>query len=100
MRSSLLALAVVVVWFADAGPLHAQAPAMGTLIVVVRGEDGPVASADVQAGNARAVTGAAGDVSLSVPAGRVDVVVTREGFDPAAASVDVSAGSVARLEIA
>src|SRR5262245_39716796 len=99
MRSFLLVLGVVV-WFAGARPLHAQAPALGALVLVVRSDDGTVGRAEVQAGSARGVTGADGEVSLSVPPGRVDVIVTREGFDPAAASVDVPAGSVARLEIA
>ncbi|HEY6361693.1 MAG TPA: TonB-dependent receptor, partial [Vicinamibacterales bacterium] len=78
----------------------AQEPPSGTLLVVVRSADGPVASADVQAGGAKAVTGADGTVSLRLPAGRIDVIVTRDGFDPAAAPVDVPAGSDARLDIA
>jgi iron complex outermembrane receptor protein len=54
----------------------------------------------VLAGGVRAVTDAAGTVTLRLPEGRVDVIVTRTGFDPAAAPVDVRAGSETRIEIA
>ncbi len=81
-------------------PVYAQAPAVGTLVVVVRDDARPVPQAEVQAGTTKGVTRDDGTVSLRLPAGRVDVIVTRAGFDPAAAQVDVRAGAETRVEIA
>ena len=78
-------------------PAAAQAP--GTLIVVVRSGGQPVAGAAISAGALTTTTGADGTATLSVPAGRIDVVVTRTGFDPAATPVDVSSGTPTRVEI-
>ena len=82
----------------NAGPAAAQGA--GTLIVSVHSKDGPVAQAEVQAGSVTRMTGADGTVSLSLPPGRVDVVVTRSGFDPGATQVEISAGMESRIEVA
>src|SRR5688572_182372 len=80
-----------------AATVHGQA--VGTIVVVVTSADGVVEKADVRAGSVSATTGSDGTVSLSVPAGRVDVVVTRSGYDAAAASVDVRAGEQTRVAV-
>jgi hypothetical protein len=69
------------------------------LIVTVRSGTGPVAGAEVTAGGFKGITGADGSVRLSVPAGSVDVVVTRDDFDPGAAHVELRAGSESRIDI-
>lgn len=77
----------------------AHAQATGTLTVIVQNENGPVAQAEVTAGRMKVTTGPDGTVTLSLPPGRVDVVVTKEDFDPAAAQVQIRAGMESRLEV-
>jgi outer membrane receptor for ferrienterochelin and colicins len=77
----------------------ANAQTTGTLTVTVRSTGGPVAGAEVTAGRMKAVTDADGSATLSLPPGRVDVVVTKEDFDPGAAQVELRAGSVSRIEV-
>jgi outer membrane receptor for ferrienterochelin and colicins len=89
-----IALAVL-----SAGVQFAYAQATGTLIVTVHSKDGPVANADVTAGRMKATTDADGTATVSLPAGRVDVVVTKKDFDPGAAQVQIRAGTEARLEV-
>jgi outer membrane receptor for ferrienterochelin and colicins len=79
--------------------VRAQSQATGMLVVFVHDENGPIAQAAVQAGAARGVTGNDGRVTLTVPAGKVDVIATRAGFDPAAAPIDVTAGVESRIDI-
>ena len=73
--------------------------AVGTIVVVVTSADGVVEKAEVRAGTVNATTGSEGTASLSVPAGRVDVIVTRPGYDAAAASVEVRAGEQTRVAV-
>jgi iron complex outermembrane receptor protein len=77
----------------------ARAQETGTLIVSVHGKDGPVAQAEVAAGGMKVVTGADGTVTLSLPPGRHDVVVTKKEFDPGATQVQIRAGVEARVEV-
>jgi outer membrane receptor for ferrienterochelin and colicins len=93
-RTSLAALALCL---SISSLVHAQGPA--TVLVVVTSAEGPVANAEVRAGQARATTAGDGTASLALPPGRVDVVVTRPGYDAAATSVDVTAGASTRVEI-
>jgi iron complex outermembrane receptor protein len=79
--------------------LTASAQETGVLIVAVESESGPVAAAEVTAGSAGGRTDASGVVRLTVPSGRIDVIVTREGYDPAATPVDVKAGAETRVEL-
>jgi len=82
------------------GAVHpAWAQTAGALIVTVRSSGGPVQGAEVTAGRMKAITGADGSVRFSLPPGRVDVVVTKEDFDPGAAQVELRAGSESRIEI-
>jgi len=53
----------------------------------------------VRAGSAAARTDSNGVASLAVAPGRLDLVVTRPGFDAAAAQVDVTAGEQTRVDI-
>jgi len=94
--------ALLLVLLAAAGPATAPADAQsaGTLIVTVHGKDGPVAQAEVQVGSVTRTTGADGTVTLSLPPGRVDVVVTRSGFDPGATQVEIRAGMESRIDVA
>src|ERR1700704_3024996 len=78
----------------------ARAQGVGTLIVSVHSKDGPIAQAEVQVESVRRMTGPDGTVTLSLPPGRVDVVVTRTGFDPNAAQVEIRAGMESRLDVA
>src|ERR1044071_1876356 len=94
MRTSLMVLAALC-----AGIQAACAQETGTLIVTVRGRDGPVAQAEVSAGGLTRPTGADGTVTLLLPPGRVDVVVTKTDFDPGAAQIEVRAGAEARVEV-
>ena len=82
-----------------AGVHAAHAQGTGTLIVVVHSKDGPVAEAEVTAGGRTVTTGPDGVVTLSLPAGRADVVVTKEDFDPNAAQIQISPGMESRLEV-
>jgi len=77
----------------------AQTPS-GTLVVFVRGNEGPIPGAQVQAGSLVVTTGGDGTASFTLPPGATDVVVTRTGFDPGAARVDIRAGASMRVEIA
>ena len=77
----------------------AYAQPTGTLIVTVRSKDGPVAQAEVRAGGMTRRTGADGTVTLLLPPGRVDVVVTKSDFDPGAAQIEVRAGAETRVEV-
>jgi iron complex outermembrane receptor protein len=88
---------VVIVFSVVVHPAWAQA--VGTLIVTVRSGSGPVAGAEVTAGGLKAITGADGSVRVALPAGSVDVVVTKDDFDPGAAHVELRAGSESRIEI-
>jgi len=93
MKTLFLALALC------AGVQAAYAQPTGTLTVTVRSKDGPVAQAAVSAGGMTRQTGADGTVTLQLPPGRVDVVVTKSDFDPGAAQVEVRAGAEARVEV-
>ena len=76
------------------------AQGLGTLTVTVRSNDAPIAQAEVRVGSTASKTGVDGMTSLSIPAGRVDVIVTRDGFDPGAAQVEIRAGTESRIDVA
>jgi outer membrane receptor for ferrienterochelin and colicins len=59
--------------------------------VEVRSEDGPVQNADVVINGATQKTDAQGVTVFTVPTGSVEIVVVKEGFTPASASVDMQA---------
>ena len=77
----------------------AYAQGTGTLIVSVHSKDGSVAQADVTVGGMKVITDADGTVRLSLPPGRIDVVVTKNDFDPAAAQVQIRAGAESRIDV-
>ena len=64
---------------------------IATVRVEVRNEAGPVRDAEVVINGTTHKTDAQGVVVVTLPAGHVDVVVVKEGFAPASASVDVQA---------
>jgi outer membrane receptor for ferrienterochelin and colicins len=69
----------------------AQAPS-GTIRVEVAAAGSPVAGATVWAGAGSTPTDASGVATLTVPPGSVHVVATKNGYESAAARVDVVAG--------
>jgi outer membrane receptor for ferrienterochelin and colicins len=58
--------------------------------VEVQSEAGPVAGADVIINNSTHQTDAKGIVVVNVPPGRTEIVVVKDGFAPASASVQIS----------
>ena len=75
-------------------------PPQSTIRVQVKGEARPVENADVTAsGGHSSKTGSDGVAVLIAPLGHVDVNVTKEGFFPASASLDVDAAKEWQLEI-
>jgi len=85
MRSVLASLLFVV---GVAVPAAAQ---NATLHIEVRSDDGPVRDAEIVVNGTTYKTDPRGTSTVSVPAGHVDLVVVKEGFAPASASVDVQA---------
>ena len=63
-----------------------------TLRIEIRSDGDPIASADVFVNGTAYKSDGGGRVSVVVPAGHVDIVVVKEGFAPASASVDVRPG--------
>jgi outer membrane receptor for ferrienterochelin and colicins len=80
--------------------LQAQAAA-GTIRVEVQSASGglPIAGATAAAGIVTATTSAEGIAVLSVPAGRIDVTVSRDGFLQGSAVVDVVSGQTQTVRI-
>src|SRR5207248_2963650 len=77
----------------------AHAQTMGTLVINVHGDKGPVAQAQITVGGMKAMTNADGMATLMLPPGRVDVVITKEDFDPGAAQVEIRAGMETRIDV-
>jgi outer membrane receptor for ferrienterochelin and colicins len=82
-----------------AGVHITYAQGTGTLTVTVQSKEGPVAQAEVAAGGMKVLTGDNGTATLSLPPGRIDVVVTKKEFDPGAAQVEIRAGADSRLDV-
>lgn len=80
------------IWMALAAVPGAQTTA--AIVVRVQAEGQPVAGARVSSGDATAETGADGQATLRVAAGRVTVTVALEGFIDARQDVDVPASGV------
>jgi hypothetical protein len=62
-----------------------------TISIEVRNDDGPLAAAGVFVNGTAHKTNAQGIALVTVPAGHVDIVVVKDGFAPASASVDLPA---------
>src|SRR6476619_3073674 len=92
----LLSAALLVVVAATAS----YAQTTGPLVVTVHSAKGAVAGAEVTAGGITSIPAADGTVTFTLPPGRVDVIVTKEDFDPGAAPVQIRAGMESRLEVA
>src|SRR5215831_16588805 len=84
MRGVLFGLLFVL----NAVPVFAQT---ATVRVEVRSEDGAVRGAEVLINGATKRTDAQGVTVFVVPPGSIEIVVVKEGFTPASASVDVQA---------
>lgn len=69
----------------------AQQPAQATLRIEVRHDGRPVAGADVILNGAAHTTGGDGSLSVSVPPGPVEIVVSRGGFLPVTTTVHLTA---------
>jgi len=100
MNANLPAMLVALLATLTCTVASTGAQGLGTLTVTVRNNDAPIAQAEVRVGSTTGKTGVDGMTSLSIPAGRVDVVVTRDGFDPGAAQVNIRAGMESRIDVA
>src|SRR5262245_12089388 len=65
----------------------------------VRSEAGPVRDADVVVNKATQKADARGVTTFALPLGQADVVVIKEGFAPASASVDLAASQQQTITI-
>jgi outer membrane receptor for ferrienterochelin and colicins len=70
------------------------------VLIAVRSDNGPVRDADVVINGVTQKTDADGTTSFTVPPGRTEIVVVKNGFAPASASVDLSANQQQTVEIA
>jgi outer membrane receptor for ferrienterochelin and colicins len=90
MHSLLLAIAVLMAL--PSSTIAAQ-NRTGTVRVHVRAAQQPVRNAEVVVAGTARHTDAAGTTTFSVPPGTVAITVVKAGFVPAAASVQITAGS-------
>jgi iron complex outermembrane receptor protein len=81
------------------GAAEAAQARTGTIRVEVMEAGKPLPGATVSAGGESAATDATGAATLTLPAGSVLVVVTRDGYEPAAARIDVVAGEERRVRL-
>jgi outer membrane receptor for ferrienterochelin and colicins len=81
---------VALLLLANPKVLCAQEPAR--LRIDVRSEDGPARDADVVVNGVTQRTDAQGITVFTLPPGHADIVVVKNGFTPASASVDVTTG--------
>ena len=72
-----------------AGAAHGQE---ATINIEVRHDAQPVSSASVIVNGSTHTTNAEGKVSVNVPPGTAEIVVAKEGFSPATATVSIDAG--------
>ena len=70
-----------------------------TVRIEVRSDAGPVRDADVVINGTTYRTAAQGAVVVTLPPGQTDIVVVKEGFAPAAVSVDLQASQQQRVVI-
>ena len=70
-----------------------------TVRIEVRSDAGPVRDADVVINGTTYRTAAQGVVVVTLPPGQTDIVVVKEGFAPAAVSVDLQASQQQRVVI-
>ena len=91
-RVILAAMTLTLAALAGVPPVQAQT-ASGAVRVEVRASGQPVPDADVSIGEIARRTDAEGVTTIPVPPGQVTVSVTRAGFAPASATLDVSAGA-------
>ena len=89
LRAALLSVLCDSVAFAQMAPLRIE----------VRSDGQPVADADVTVNRIVYRTDAEGRVVVSLPAGALDIVVTKEGFAPSTASVQLQSGQELQVVI-
>jgi iron complex outermembrane receptor protein len=77
----------------------ALAQEMARLRIEVRGDEAPVAGADVVIDGLAQKTDAQGVTVFTVPPGQTDIVVVKEGFAPVSASVNVAADQRVVIEL-
>ena len=85
MRIFWLTICILAIW-TTAGAQTA------TVLVEVEADGQPVAAVTVVINGSPHTTDARGLLTLSVPAGRVEITATKEGFTPITTSVEVAAG--------
>ena len=96
MRSLLIAMIVLVC--SQASAIGLQNPA-ATIRVQVRASDKPVEGAEVIVAGTTYRTDASGTTTISTAPGTVDVVVSKAGFAPSTASLQVAAGAVQEVVV-
>jgi iron complex outermembrane receptor protein len=97
--SSRLAFVALLLLLVDGVRSPAAAQPRTTLRLSVSGSTGVVAGAVVRIGDATHATDADGRLTLEVPAGRVEIQVSAEGFAPQSVSIDAAAGTVTPVEM-
>src|SRR5580704_17716241 len=88
MEIRMRALVPVVLLVLHAAAAFAQT---ATVTVEVRSDTGPVRDAQVVINGATQITDAQGVAVVTLPPGHVNIIVVKEGFAPASASVDLRA---------
>ena len=88
MRSVVVALIHLVF----CSSVYGQQPLPATLRIEVRHDDAPLPGVAAIVNGATHTTADDGRVSVSVPAGAVEIVVAHDGFMPATATLTVAAG--------
>jgi iron complex outermembrane receptor protein len=78
---------------------RATAQQNGTLIVIVRANDRPVAGIEIRVADRRAITDVNGDATLALPPGTYDVVTSSPHHLPASRRADVAGGAATRVII-
>lgn len=84
MRASITLLAIATLF-----PAFPQEPPSATIRVAVKTEAGPVAGAVVTMNGISTPTDQSGVATATLPLGKVEVAVSKEGFLPAKASLSV-----------
>ena len=97
-RGPLVAVVVSLVLCASSAA-HAAQATESVARVTVRSDDGPVAGAEVRAGNRSWTTDAAGVAQIIAAAGAAQILVTKEGFLPSTFDVQIAAGGETSIDV-
>ncbi|MDP1601777.1 MAG: TonB-dependent receptor, partial [Legionella sp.] len=98
----MIPLVLAIVFLLQVSPAEAQLPPARSIsgVVVEAGSRAPIPNAGLSVGQARATTDAAGRFTLAVPAGRITVVVTADGYFALTTGLDVPETGLSGAELA